>query len=36
VGEALECFKAGLLQQVNTPTRSDCDAGHGGIHTKDA
>jgi len=28
--EAIECFKAGQLQQVGVPTQSDCDHGHHG------
>ncbi len=30
VSEAIERFKAGLLQQVGAPTRGDCDGGHHG------
>src|SRR4030042_5019203 len=26
--QAIECFKAGQLQQVGGPTRSECDGGH--------
>ncbi|OGN89600.1 MAG: hypothetical protein A2Y88_06795 [Chloroflexi bacterium RBG_13_48_10] len=28
--QAIECFKAGQLQQVGGPTRGECDSGHHG------